>query len=86
MGGITDSVKNVVSGVTGGLVGGGADIPKPPKIEPPKPVAPATQQSANVQQAGQSERRRLANQSGRSSQNLLDVEEANIDKEKDILG
>ena len=62
------------------------DMPPATKMEAPKPVAPATQQSANVQQAKDYSRRKSSSMKGRSSSNLLDPLEAKEDKQKDILG
>jgi len=92
MGSVVDKAKDAVETVSGisaikGLTG--AMTPpevNTPNMEAPTPVAPATQQSANVQQAKDDARRKLANQSGRSQSSVLDVEEANLDEEQDILG
>lgn len=91
MGGIkkkAESVVNVASLGTYGMAKGmiNPDMPKAPEMEAPKPVAPATQQSANVQQAKDYARRKSSSMKGRSSSNLLDPVEAKEDKQKDILG
>ena len=62
------------------------EMPKAPEMQAPKPVAPATQQSANVSQAKDYARRKSSSMQGRSSSNLLDPVEAKEDKEKDLLG
>lgn len=91
MGGIkkkAESVVNVASLGTYGMVKGmvNPDMPKAPEMKAPKPVAPATQQSENVQQAKDYSRRKSSSMKGRSSSNLLDPVEAKEDKQKDILG
>ncbi len=91
MGGVkkkAESVVNVASLGTYGMAKGmvNPDMPKAPEMEAPKPVAPATQQSANVQQAKDYARRKSSSMKGRSSSNLLDPVEAKEDKQKDILG
>tara|TARA_R110002012_G_scaffold258505_1_gene438969 strand:+ start:4209 stop:4499 length:291 start_codon:yes stop_codon:yes gene_type:complete len=62
------------------------EMPPATKMDAPKPVAPATQQSDNVQQAKDYSRRKSSSMKGRSSSNLLDPVEAKEDKQKDILG
>ena len=62
------------------------DMPKAPEMQAPKPVAPATQQSDNVQQAKDYARRKSSSMQGRSGSNLLDPAEAKEDKQKDLLG
>lgn len=91
MGGIkkkAESVVNVASLGTYGMAKGmiNPDMPKAPEMQAPKPVAPATQQSDNVQQAKDYARRKSSSMKGRSSSNLLDPVEAKEDKQKDILG
>ena len=91
MGSVVDKVKKVANVASLGATGAIEGMLTPPKMntpsmEAPKPVAPATQQSANVQQSKDDARRKLANQSGRSSSSILDVDDAKQDEEKDILG
>lgn len=92
MGGVKKAVKNIsgyntfksVANTAKGMIN--PEMPKAPEMEAPKPVAPATQQSANVQQAKDYSRRKSSSMQGRSSSNLLDPVEAKEDKQKDILG
>ena len=91
MGSVVDKAKDVANVASLGVTGAIEGMVTPPEIntpsmESPKPVAPATQQSANVQQAKDDARRKLANQSGRSSSSILDVTDAKQDDESDILG
>jgi len=83
-----ESAVNVASLGTYGMAKGmiNPDMPKAPEMQAPKPVAPATQQSDNVQQAKDYARRKSSNMQGRSSSNLLDPAEAKEDKQKDLLG
>lgn len=92
MGGVKKAAKNIsgfntfksVADTAKGMIS--PDMPPATKMDAPKPVAPATQQSANVQQAKDYSRRKSSSMKGRSSSNLLDPVEAKEDKQKDILG
>jgi len=61
-------------------------MPEVPTAEAPKPVAPATAKTENVQQAKDNARRNASNRTGRSQSSILNPSEALADEEKDILG
>lgn len=70
-------------------MGGGGSAPKPPKpkpLPPPPPVvAPVTNEDENVRDAATNERRRIYNQKGRKSTQLLDSSGSGS-ANKDLLG
>ena len=73
-----------VAGMAKGMIN--PDMPQAPAMQSPKPVAPATQQDANVSQAKDDQRRKMAGRTGRSQSSILDPSQALSDEEKDILG
>lgn len=83
-----ESAVNVASLGTYGMAKGmiNPDMPQAPKISAPKPVAPATTQSDNVQQAKDYSRAKASAMTGRKSSSILDPVDAKKDEEKDILG